>query len=88
MGELIAGLEDFVLNRAKIMKFLVPHSNYKLINLLEDFGAVRKKAYCHEGVAVCACVPMRFVSAVNSNARILDDFEFDEIVEKELVFTS
>ncbi len=87
MDELIARLEDFVSDKAKTMKFLVPHSNYKLITLLEDFGAVRKKAYCHEGVAVCACVPVRFVSAVKSGARILDDFEFGEIIEKELVFT-
>lgn len=87
IAELVAALEEFAARRSKIMHFLVRHSNYKLINLLSEIGAIRKKAYCPEGVAVCALVPQKFIAAVGAGAKIIDEAEFAQIVEKELVFT-
>ena len=88
IGELLRRLEDFASRRSKIMNFLVRHDNYRLVNLLSELGAVRKKAYCPEGVAICARVPAKFVAAVEAGAQILSDEDFAQIAQKELIFTS
>ena len=88
IGELLRRLEDFAARRSKIMNFLVRHDNYRLVNLLSELGAIRKKAYCPEGVAICACVPAKFAAAVEAGSKILSEADFAQIAEKELVFTA
>ena len=61
MDELLERIRALVSERAKMMDVLLPHSQYKLLNLLQSIGAIRSQAFEDDGVYISACIPNRLV---------------------------
>lgn len=66
LDKLVAKMEILISEKAKVMNVLLPHDQYKLLNLLQTMGAIRQQKYEDEGIRISACVPASMVAKVRS----------------------
>lgn len=79
LDRLIESLEAFAVEKAKLCDFVLPHSAYSLLNILQSIGAVREKLYMDEGVLVRAYVPQRLEQNIEKIGRLLSSAEVGQL---------
>lgn len=77
--KLIESLEAFAVEKAKLCDFVLPHSAYSFLNVLQSIGAVREKHYIDEGVLVRAYIPRRLEQNIEKIGRLLSSAELGKL---------